>query len=356
MDITPRIGKPGPGSKPKITADLLRWYDSHARELPWRAKPGVIADPYRVWLSEIMLQQTTVESVKPYFAKFLARWPDVTTLAAAEESAVLTEWAGLGYYARARNLIAAARKLAGEHGGRFPDTEEGLRGLPGVGAYTAAAIAAIAFNRRAIVIDGNIERVVTRLFSITTPLPGAKSDIRAALDPLVPEGRSGDFAQALMDLGATLCTPRAPDCLICPIRGGCSAAKAGNPTDFPVKAKKKAKPVKHGVAWLAFDAAGRLLLRTRAPKGLLANMAEVPNGGWAEGGAPPSHAPFAASWTPLAVPVIHVFTHFELRLAVHVARLASNPPAPAGMRWVSPADLDKEPLPTLFRKVIAAGP
>ena len=338
---------------PQATA-LLDWYDRHRRTLPWRALPGERVDPYRVWLSEIMLQQTTVESVKPYFAKFLAAWPDVTALAAAEDQALLTAWAGLGYYARARNLMACARVVAKDHGGKFPQTEEGLRALPGIGAYTAAAIAAIAFGEPAVVIDGNIERVITRIAAISTPLPAAKPEIRTVLEPMVPPERPGDFAQALMDLGSGICTPRSPNCLLCPLQSACRSAKAGNPTDFPVKIKKKAKPVKFGTAYVVFDAEGRLLLGTRAEKGLLARMAEVPNSGWAEGEAPASHPPLKVAWTTRNAPVIHVFTHFELRMSVKVARLETSPPAPEGLRWVPRTDLDSEPLPTLFRKIIAA--
>ncbi len=333
---------------------LLDWYDRHRRVLPWRALPGETPDPYRVWLSEIMLQQTGVETVKPYFAKFLATWPDVASLAAAEDQALLAAWAGLGYYARARNLIACARQVAGEHGGVFPDTEEGLRALPGIGAYTAAAIAAIAYRRPAVVIDGNIERVITRLGAISTPLPAAKPEIRALLEPMLPADRPGDFAQALMDLGSGICTPRNPECLICPLRPFCKASKAGAATAYPVKPKKKAKPVKFGLAYVLRDAVGRILLRTRPGKGLLAGMAEVPNSGWAENSAPRSSPPVEADWTSLNAAVIHVFTHFELRLAVRMARLSQMPAAPEGMRWVALADLDGEPLPTLFRKVIAA--
>lgn len=336
------------------SAALLAWYDRHARDLPWRAKAGETADPYRVWLSEIMLQQTTVVTVRPYFTKFVMAWPDVNALAAAEDQALLAAWAGLGYYARARNLIACARRVAGAHGGAFPDTEEGLRALPGIGAYTAAAIAAIAFNRPAVVIDGNIERVITRLAAIATPLPAAKTEIRAVLEPMVPPDRPGDFAQALMDLGATVCTPRSPDCLICPLQPFCRAAKAGEATAYPVKAKKRPKPVKFGTAYVVRDGAGRLLLRSRPGKGLLAGMTEVPNSGWAEEEAPAATPPFQADWSSRNAPVIHVFTHFELRMKVTCARLAGFPAAPEGMRWVAPDALDGEPLPTLFRKIIEA--
>ena len=340
------------GPDPRSVA-LLGWYDRHRRTLQWRALPGEIADPYRVWLSEIMLQQTGVESVKPYFAKFIGVWPDVKALAAAEDQALLSAWAGLGYYARARNLMACARSVAGELDGIFPDTEAGLRALPGIGAYTAAAIAAIAFGRPAVVIDGNIERVVTRLAAISTPLPQARAEIRAVLEPMVPQDRPGDFAQALMDLGATVCTPRNPNCLICPLQVFCAASSAGEATAYPVKLKKKPKPVRFGVAYVIRDEAGRTLLRTRPGKGLLAGMSEVPGSHWQEGEAPASTPPVSADWRIHNAPVIHVFTHFELRLEIRSAGVAM-PDAPEGMRWVATADLEGEPLPTLFRKVIAA--
>lgn len=342
-----------PAGRPPASA-LLDWYDAHRRDLPWRARPGEIADPYRVWLSEIMLQQTTVATVKGYFAAFTRRWPDVAALAGAEDQAVLAAWAGLGYYARARNLIACARRVAGEYGGRFPESEAGLRALPGIGAYTAAAIAAIAFGERAVVIDGNIERVVTRLAAIATPLPAARNEIRAVLDPMVPADRPGDFAQALMDLGAGVCTPRNPECLLCPLRPDCAAAKAGDPARYPVKPAKKPRPVRFGAAYVARDGEGRLLLRTRPAKGLLAGMAEVPGSDWAEGEAPASVPPLNASWIALNTPVVHVFTHFELRITVSSARLPGVAPAPAGMRWVSPQALKGEPLPTLMTRIIAA--
>ena len=336
------------------TAALLGWYDRHRRDLPWRAQPGQRPDPYHVWLSEIMLQQTVVETVKPYFAKFLAQWPDVRALAAAEDQAVLAAWAGLGYYARARNLIACARAVAARPGAAFPETEPGLRELPGIGAYTAAAIAAIAFNQPSVVIDGNIERVITRLAMIETPLPKAKPEIAETLRPLVPVERPGDFAQALMDLGAGICRPRNPDCLLCPLRPDCRAQAAGRATAFPVKPVKSARPVKSGTAYLVSDPAGRILLGTRGAKGLLAGMAEVPNSGW--GIRPPPEAPpVSANWTRLNAPVVHVFTHFELRLTIARARLSHAAAPPPGLRWVEPANLVQEALPTLFRKVIDAG-
>ncbi|MGL5445696.1 MAG: A/G-specific adenine glycosylase [Rhabdaerophilum sp.] len=343
-----------PASVKARTRNLLAWYDRQGRDLPWRVKGGK-GDPYRVWLSEIMLQQTTVEAVKPYFAKFLALWPDVKALASAEEQAVLAAWAGLGYYARARNLMACARVVTREFDGIFPQTEAELRALPGIGVYTAAAIAAIAFGQRAIVIDGNIERVITRLEVMDTPLPQAKAEIRAALETIVPADRPGDFAQALMDLGATICRPKSPSCLVCPLNESCIARARGNATDFPVKPAKKGKKALQSLAFVVLDAQGRILLRSRPDKGLLARMAEVPNSEWSRESDGFEAQPLQADWKRLNQPVIHIFTHIELRMDVAVARLDRAIPAPVGMRWVSPNRLDQEPLPTLFHKVIELG-
>jgi len=334
---------------------LLVWYDRHRRDLPWRARPGAMAEPYAVWLSEIMLQQTTVEAVKPYFHKFLALWPNVTSLAAAEDAAVFTAWAGLGYYARARNLLACARTITKDHGGRFPHSEAALLALPGIGAYTAAAIAAIAFNRRAVVVDGNVERVITRVFALETPLPAAKPAIRALLDPLTPQNRPGDFAQAMMDLGATICTPKTPACALCPLTDFCQARKTGRMSDFPVKAMKKPRPIRYGTAFLAYDDKGRLLLRTRPPKGLLANMAEIPTSDWLVAESTGASPPFPATWQRLNGEVRHVFTHFELRLGVMRALNVPATTAPPSCRWVARDALAQEPLPTLMKKVIAVG-
>ena len=266
---------------------LLRWYDAHRRELPWRAPPGERAEPYRVWLSEIMLQQTVAAAAGPYFLRFVERWPDVGALAAASLDEVLQAWQGLGYYARARNLHAAARIVAAQHGGRFPDSEAGLRALPGVGAYTAAAIAAIAFERKAVVVDGNVERVMARLFRVETPLPAAKKAIRDAAAELTPDERPGDYAQAVMDLGATVCLPRRPRCGACPWSGGCLARAAGIAESLPVKAPKRERPVRRGIAYWTEDGAGRVLLRRRPENGLLGGMMEVPSGPWVEEGPPP---------------------------------------------------------------------
>jgi A/G-specific adenine glycosylase len=334
-----------------VPAKVLDWYDVHARTLPWRAPPGTPApDPYRVWLSEVMLQQTTVAAVKDYFAKFTSRWPTVTDLAAASDEDVMAAWAGLGYYARARNLLACAREVAAR-GGTFPDTEEGLRALPGLGAYTAAAVAAIAFGRRAVVVDANVERVVTRLFALDEALPGARPAIRALTDTITPDLRAGDFAQALMDMGATVCTTRAPRCLLCPIAADCRARALGEPERFPVKAPKKAKPTRKGRAfWIERDE--QVWLVRRADKGMLGGMRALPDDGWSARSDGHGEPPIAGRWES-AGRVGHVFTHFalELGLSVHLGELRGDPLG-EGEWW--PLDrLDEAGLPTLFAK--AAG-
>jgi A/G-specific adenine glycosylase len=336
---------------------LLAWYARHARVLPWRARRGDIADPYRVWLSEIMLQQTTVRAVKPYYEKFLALWPDVAALAAAPVEEVMKAWAGLGYYSRARNLHACAKAIVADRAGSFPNDEASLRALPGVGPYTAAAIAAIAFGRRAIVIDGNVERVVARIGAIETPLPAAKPAIRDCAERLTPSRRAGDFAQAMMDLGATICTPRRPACALCPWMGACAAQARGDPESFPRKAPKRAAIERRGAAFVVTDANGRLLARTRAARGLLGGMTEVPTTEWSAAFArreAREHAPIPARWTKAPAPVAHVFTHFPLTLDVYVARLAGDAPAPDGMRWIEAREIAGEAFPNVFRKVLAA--
>ena len=337
----------------KIAADLLGHYDVHARRLPWRAPPGAnAADTYRVWLSEVMLQQTTVAAVGPYFAKFTDRWPTVGALAQAEDADVMAAWAGLGYYARARNLLACARAVTDQHGGIFPDNEEGLRALPGVGAYTAAAVAAIAFGRRAVVVDANVERVVSRLFAIDTPLPAARPAIRAAADSITPDARAGDFAQAMMDLGATICTSRNPACGICPLRQDCAAFRTADPAAFPVKAAKKAKPHRIGHSWWIERADGHVWLIRRPAKGLLGGMRALPSSDW--GAAPDATPPLAASWKALPDPVVHVFTHFSLALTVHVAHVADgNMPLGEG-EWWPLARIEEAGLPTLFSRAAEA--
>lgn len=334
---------------------LLAWYDRHRRHLPWRAAPGERADPYRVWLSEIMLQQTTVKAVGPYYAKFIARWPDVSALARADLSEVLSAWAGLGYYARARNLHACAQAVAGLHAGVFPDDEDVLRTLPGIGAYTSAALAAIAFGRKATPVDGNIERVIARLFAVEEPLPGSKPTIRTLAERLTPERRAGDFAQAMMDLGATICTPRRPACSLCPLNDGCLARVRGDQETFPRKTAKAEGKLRRGAAFVAVRADATILLRTRPEKGLLGGMTEVPTTAWSSDfdlEARPD-MPLKGPWRKRPGTVSHVFTHFPLELAVYLARMPRATRAPKGTRWVRLSDLEREALPNVMRKVIA---
>ena len=326
-----------------VAASLLAWYDRHGRVLPWRSPPGrPPPDPYRVWLSEIMLQQTTVAAVSPYFERFLARWPDVAALAGAHQNEVMEAWAGLGYYSRARNLHACARAVVAL--GAFPDDEAGLRALPGIGRYTAAAVAAIAFGKRAVVVDGNVERVVARLFAVATPLPASKSELYRLTDTITPQTRSGDFAQAMMDLGATLCTPRAPDCPRCPIAEVCRARATGNPAAFPHRPPKIAKPERAATAWWV-ERDGAVLLVRRPQKGLLGGMLALPSNlpAPSEGWAP------ACTGATLGV-VTHVFTHFRLTLEVVRATLAPGCVLPPGAQWWPVAALDSAGLPTLFVK------
>lgn len=346
---------PDPGA---AATTLLEWYDQYRRELPWRAAPGEAADPYAVWLSEIMLQQTVVKTVEPYFAAFLARWPRVEDLAAADLDRVLEAWAGLGYYARARNLHACARIVADEYSGRFPQTEKELLTLPGVGPYTAAAIAAIAFGRRAAVMDGNVERVLSRVYAVETPLPAAKPELRAWLETLAPAVRPGDFAQAMMDLGATVCTPRNPSCRRCPWETGCAGRAAGLAGALPNKAPGKAKPTRRGDAYFVQRFDGAVLLRKRPAKGLLGGMTEVPGSVWREGGAVKSGQPIEAAWVRVPGLVRHTFTHFHLELAVYQAHVserngAGEESAPNGCMWVPQRELETQALPSVMRKVVA---
>lgn len=339
-------------------ADLLAWYDRHRRVLPWRALPGERPDAYRVWVSEIMLQQTTIAAVKPYFERFMARFPTVEALAAAPSESVMQAWAGLGYYSRARNLHACARAVAQQHGGRFPDSEEGLRALPGIGAYTSGAIAAIAFDRPAVAVDGNVERVVTRLFAIAEEVPGAKPLICEQVLALLPQDRPGDFAQALMDLGATICTPRSPACGLCPWRAPCRARIEGTQETFPRKAAKKTGKTRYGAAFVALREDGAVLVRTRPAKGLLGGMVEVPGGDWRADyrlDDALQDAPVPALWRRLMLPVRHVFTHFPLELSVFAARVPLETPAPAGTRFTPFARLKEEAFPNVFLKALEAG-
>ncbi len=336
-----------------LARDLLAWYDRHARALPWRTLRGERADPYRVWLSEIMLQQTTVPAVGPYYRNFLRRWPTVEALAASELDAVLHAWQGLGYYARARNLHACAREIAARHAGRFPSTEEGLRRLPGIGAYTAAAVAAIAFGRKATAVDGNVERVIARLFAVPAPLPGAKPELRRLAEKLTPSSRPGDYAQAIMDLGATICLPRKPRCLHCPWEAACAGRATGDPEDYPFRIPKGAKPQRHGIAFWAIRRDGAVLLRRRPPKGLLGGMMEIPSTEWRAAPWRPAEAkrsaPVAARWRILDGFVRHGFTHFDLELRVLVGVTTAT--ADSGLWW--PIDrLGEQALPSLMKKVV----
>lgn len=328
-----------------VSETLLNWYDANARALPWRVPPGVnhAADPYAVWLSEVMLQQTTVAAVTPYFQRFMARWPDVSSLAAADDAEVMAAWAGLGYYSRARNLLACARRVTAEHGGHFPADEKALLRLPGIGAYTAAAIAAIAFCLPATVVDGNVERVVARLNAFSQPLPGARTVLRDMAANLTPAIRPGDFAQAMMDLGATICTPRGPACGRCPLTSFCKAREAGNPAAYPVKAPKAQRPERTGTAyWIEQD--GMVLLVRRPPKGLLGGMCALPTAGWETG----STAPAVGRLRVASAKVRHIFTHFALTLSVAIMEDAA--PETVDGEWWPVARLDEAGLPTLFVK------
>jgi A/G-specific adenine glycosylase len=337
-------------------AILLAWYDRHRRTLPWRAPAGQRPDPYRVWLSEIMLQQTTVKAVGPYYANFLARWSTVEALAAAPLDDVLKLWAGLGYYARARHLHACAKTVAERHGGQFPQSEAELRTLPGIGAYTAAAIAAIAFDAPAVPVDGNVERVVARLFAVEDELPSAKPAIRALAATLAPAARSGDFAQALMDLGATICTPKKPLCAFCPWSGLCIAHARGETESFPRKAEKATGRLRRGAVFVAVRADGAVLARTRPEKGLLGGMTEVPTTEWVhdfDAATALRHAPLSGlTWRRVPGVVTHTFTHFPLELIVHTAGVAARSRAPHGMRWISAAEIAGEAFPNVMRKVL----
>lgn len=335
-------------------AELLRWYDRHHRTMPWRVPPsdrmaGVTPDPYRIWLSEVMLQQTQVSTVTAYFEKFTRMWPDVHALAAAEDEDILAAWAGLGYYARARNLIKCARVVSAELGGRFPDTEDGLLSLPGIGPYTAAAIGAIAYDLPLTVLDGNVERVMARMYSEADPLPGVKEVLRSHAKALTPERRPGDYAQAIMDLGATICTPRNPACGICPWRDQCRGRLEGIHESLPRKTPKAAKPVRSGIAWVAMDAAGAILTEQRPDKGLLGGMLAVPTTEWRES-QPSGSPPLTGDWEDIGE-IRHTFTHFHLILRVHLCRVSDTrleflPLAHAAAR-----------MPTVFSKVckLAAG-
>jgi len=352
--------RPAKAKKSDLSTRLLAWYDVHRRVLPWRAPSGKRADPYRIWLSEIMLQQTTVQAVAGYYRKFLTLWPDVKALAAAPQDDVLAAWAGLGYYARARNLHAAAKVVALEMGGKFPANAEALRALPGVGGYTSAAIAAIAYDEKQAAMDANAERVIARLFAVKTPLPRGKKEMHAHCQALVPE-RAGDFAQALMDLGSAICTPRRPACPNCPLSADCQARKLGIQEQLPVKAPKIARPLKRGAAFVVRDKSGAVLLVKRPDKGLLASMLEPPLGPWSEdfpkGAQALKQAPFEAAWKKRPGIVRHGFTHFELETEVYVADVARRPKVEGAQEqsWVATERLREVALPTVMRKIVEHG-
>jgi len=361
-NATLAVGRPPARRAPPAPAatDLLAWYDRNRRDLPWRAAAGQAPDPYRVWLSEIMLQQTTVRAVAPYFLRFVARWPSMEALAAAPLEDVLKAWAGLGYYARARNLHACARAVVERHGGHLPASEAALAALPGIGPYTAGAIAAIAFGARAAAIDGNAERVMARLFAVEQELPAAKAELRERALALVPRSRAGDFAQALMDLGAGICTPRRPACAICPWMQACAGRRRGDAETFPRKAAKRTGRLRRGAAFVALRADGCVLVRSRPAKGLLGGMTEVPTTEWAHAfdvgsalAAAPALSRRKPKWRRIRGTVNHVFTHFPLELVVFGAGVPKGTAAPAGARWVPVPELTGEALPNVMRKVLA---
>lgn len=338
----------------QVSAKLLKWYDKHRRILPWRANAGEVANPYHVWLSEIMLQQTTVSTVKGYFEKFTRIWPTIQDLAHAQEEQVLAQWAGLGYYARARNLIKCAKIVANELGGSFPKDEAELRKLPGIGEYTAAAITAIAFNKKAVVVDSNVERIVARLEQIDIPLPAGKSDIKAATATITPNKRAGDFAQAMMDLGSRICRPKKPDCDNCPLTSSCKACATGDMERYPVKAPKKVRPTRRALAyWIEVD--GHVLLERRPDKGLLGGMPGLLHDDWIEQDADKAFnfealiAPIEANWVQVAGMAKHTFTHFHLETIVMKTTLKERPST--NHLWIAKEEVLEYGLPTVFKKM-----
>ena len=351
--MTVSVGRPRLGAKRNtIVERTLRWWDGNRRDLTWRARPGETPDPYRVWLSEVLLQQTTAQTATPYFQTFIEKWPTVEHLAAAPGEAVIAAFAGLGYYSRALNLHACAKEIA-RRGGRFPSEEAELRALPGIGEYTAAAVAAIAFGRRAAPVDGNVSRVLARLLALEQPIREAKKQIAAAARALAPSGRAGDFAQALMDVGAMICRPRNPLCSACPLSGDCAALRSGAPEAFPRRLAAKPKPLRAGAVFFAHRADGAFLARRRPPRGLLASTVELPGTAWTFEGAEKGwrgDVPVAARWRRLAGAVEQVFTHFALRLTVYVA--AFEGAAPEGHFWVALDAVRDAGLSNVMRKAI----
>lgn len=337
-----------------LSTQILVWYDAHARKMPWRVSPadrrnGVRPDPYRVWLSEVMLQQTTVATVKTYFENFTARWPTVSDLASASDADVMGEWAGLGYYARARNLLKCARVVVSDHAGTFPKDHAALLKLPGIGPYTAAAIASIAFDQPYAVLDGNVERVMARLYNLHTPLPEVKPALMSKAEALTPDARPGDYAQAVMDLGATICTPKSPACGICPWRNPCLARIEGTAADLPRKLPKKPKPVRRGAVFVGRRADGAYLLETRPDKGLLGGMLGWPGSDWTEDGRAALAPPCPGDWHVLGGEVRHTFTHFHLVLQVYVAQLPATSQPERG-QFMPKASFRPTDLPTVMRK------
>lgn len=362
MSTRQRTSDPFSPPDPAAMAWLLDWYDRERRDLPWRYGPGETPDPYRVWLSEIMLQQTTVKAVVPYFVEFVRRWPKVERLAKAKLDDVLAAWAGLGYYSRARNLHACAKAVVERHGGKFPASEVELRELPGIGPYTAAAVAAIAFGERTSPVDGNIERVVARLFAVRDPLPGSKPRLRALAATLTPETRAGDHAQAMMDLGARICTPKRPSCLMCPLSMGCEARALGIESALPARKPKADRPVRHGIAFVALREDGHVLVRRRPEAGLLGGMLEVPSTTWGDDRQAAAHAmksaPLRADWWPVAGVVSHTFTHFRLEITTYRALVAADAQLdlwadPERCQWLPRHRLERAALPSVMLKIIA---
>ena len=349
---------------PDTVDALLGWYDEERRNLPWRAKPGKRTNAYRVWLSEIMLQQTTVKAVIPFYLKFLARWPTITALATAPLDDVLAAWAGLGYYSRARNLHKCAQVVVHDYAGKFPRTVAELQKLPGIGPYTAAAIAAIAFQEPATPVDGNVERVVARLFAVRQPMPAAKSELKRLAATLTPDERPGDFAQAMMDLGAGICTPRRPSCLVCPVQTDCAAAAQQIEEQLPLRSVKAERPLRVGFAFVALREDGCVLLRRRPEAGLLGGMLEVPSTEWQDLLPPPKQAlraaPLKGDWWLVPGTVVHTFTHFRLELVVYRALVPADATLtfwaePERCRWVPRRELGSSALPSVMRKVLAHG-